>query len=118
MVETKVKELGEGRVRILSMSFAQVRILKALNKSTNGLTRPQIGEKAFVNSSLSDSLGPLNAEDLATSGKKNGRPSLLGLKFVSCTMQSVEDKPIYAITASGRKALDVLATDPAWPVGH
>lgn len=109
----------EAQTLALGLRFQQVRILKVLNKSPKSLTRSALAEKASV-SSMTENLGPVNAEDIKRIEKVHGRPTLVGAGLVRCSINSINDKdiPEYEITASGRKALEILASDPCWPAGH
>lgn len=94
------------------LTFAQVRILKLLNKATRPQTRAEISQKTNT-SQVTDALGPLYAEDLAA------RPdTLMGRRFAVCDVGSLDGTPSYSITATGRKALKDLNDDVTWPFGH
>jgi hypothetical protein len=85
----------------------QVRILQALKKSTDGMTRNEISSKANVDlASLSGYIGSYDPARRANDDQK--LMSLLSLKYVKVEKRDIDGKDthITSITASGRKALE------------
>lgn len=108
----------------LGMSFAQVRQLKALSKRAGGLTRPALAE-ASQSASMTDSLGPTDMDNNKSVEKRSGRRTLLGLGYVKASVESLNSdkdgkasQTVYAITATGKKALETLNNEVMWPIGH
>ena len=83
----------------------QIRVLAALSKSKQPLSRSEIGEKAEVDvASLTEVIGSSDAEIRKKNDKLKGWKSLLTLGFVKATKE--EGAVSYTITTTGKKALD------------
>jgi hypothetical protein len=83
----------------------QVRVLTALSKSKQPLTRSEISTKAEVDlASLTEVIGSSDAAKRKHNDKKMGWKSLLTLKYVTAK-DGEEGATTYVITAAGRKVL-------------
>ena len=85
----------------------QVRILTALSKAKDGLSRKEIAEKAKVDSAwLTSWVGSLDDSVRAKNDKKVF-PSLVSLGFIKPSIYDIDGKDVavYSITAGGKKAL-------------
>jgi hypothetical protein len=80
----------------------QIRVLGALAKSKQPLTRPEISEKGDVDLACLNSYIGAHDKKIRAKNDKNYK-SLLTLGFVKDSER--EGKTVYAITAAGRKAL-------------
>lgn len=116
----KSSNLANGRVPskvALALNFAQVRMLKVLTRKPGGMPRADLARAAGVGSPA-DTLGPINKEDLQAIEKRIGKKTLIGLGYVTHTVNSLDGPPSYRITKAGRQALETLNADPCWPFGH
>ena len=82
----------------------QVRVLQALSKSKEPMTRKEISEKGDVDLAMLNSY--IGAHDLKIRAKNDKAvcPSLLSLGFVKAS--DGEGATVYTITAAGRKAIE------------
>ena len=110
--------MSKQETEAMGLSFQQVRVLKALRANPRGLNRKQMAELANVKG-LTDQLGPMAKEDIATTESRSGKRCLLGLSYVACTVNGLgAASPVYKITERGREALTILDKSLSWPFGH
>lgn len=98
----KTKEQTDG------LRKPQVRILEALAKATDGLTRGEIAKNAGIDPAMGHYLGHSDPKNYEAWSKKYGFPSLLFLGHVKASEDDRDGKivQVHKITASGKKALE------------
>lgn len=108
--ETPKPEKGVGRVKKEGLRIPQVRILEAVSKAADGLTRSQISTNAKVDPAMQHYLGPVDPARVESQAVKEGFPSLLSLKYLKQSKQDVDGKDVilYTITKAGQNALAKL----------
>lgn len=85
----------------------QIRVLKALYKSTRGLNRAEISEKGEVDLAMLNSYIGSHDDKVRAKNDKLVCPSLLTLGYVKHAAQEGEGRgAYYAITANGKKAYE------------
>ena len=82
----------------------QVRVLEALAKAKEPLTRSVIADKAKVDQAgLTEYIGSTDKTKRAANDKRKGWKSLISLGYVKA--EDSEGATAYSITAAGRKAV-------------
>lgn len=95
---------------VANLRVPQVRILKALSKCPQGLTREEIAVKARVSPSMRANLGPDHAEDIVKTDRQYGKRCLYGLGYVVPVMEDRQgiDTIVWRITPRGLRDLRIL----------
>jgi hypothetical protein len=102
---------GLNGFRAMDLSETQIRVIRLLAKSRKGLSRQDVADKAPVNASFNEHVGPIHKDESRDWDEKYGRRSLVSLGLVDVKMGDDDSGgmvPLFSLTPAGRHAHRVV----------